>query len=243
MVEQIRKVKPRDFAMEQIKWYISEQKLGPHAKLPSERQLCEEWNINRSTLRSAIKRLTEENILYSEVGSGTYVAPPKFRINLQDAKSTTESFKGTGNFLWTDVVDSEMLKADEFLAEKLGISEGSKVFCLKRIRRKNNVPFRLEESYINYQLCEGIENNSFIDVSLFKVLKNYGLILYQGNEDIGIEYASSEIAEKLDVKEGSFLFCLSGITTDVEGRVVEYFNILSRPDQAQFSSSLRMDVD
>lgn len=243
MVEQIRKVKPRDFAMEQIKWYISEQKLGPHAKLPSERQLCEKWNINRSTLRSAIKRLIEENILYSEVGSGTYVAPPKFRINLQDAKSTTESFKGTGNFLWTDVVDSVFLEADTFLSKKLGIEEGSKVFCLKRIRRKNNVPFRLEESYINYQLCEGIENNSFIDMSLFKVLKNYGLVLYQGNEDIGIEYADKEVAKKLAVEEGSFLFSLSGITTDIDGRVVEYFKILSRSDQTQFSSSLKMSVD
>lgn len=241
-MEQIRKVKPRDYAMEQIKWYITEEKLGPHAKLPSERQLCEKWDINRSTLRSAIKRLIEENILYSEVGSGTYVAPPKFRINLQDAKSTTESFKGTGNFLWTDVIDSVFLEADTFLAEKLGIEEGAKVFCLRRIRRKNNVPFRLEESYINYQLCEGIENNIFIDMSLFKVLKNYGLNLYQGNEDIGIEYATKEEAEKLDVEEGRFLFSLSGVTSDIEGRIVEYFKILSRPDQVQFSSSLKMDV-
>lgn len=239
-MEQIKKVKPRDYAIEQIRWYIEENKLGPHAKLPGERDMCDMWGVNRSTLRSAIKRLVEENILYSETGSGTYVAPPKFRMNLQDAKSTTESMRGTGNFLWTEVVDSFFLEADEYLSDKLCLNKGEKVFCLIRIRRKNNIPFRIEKSYINYSLCEGIENHNFTDESLFKILKSYGLTLDTGNEDIGIVYAGKDEAQLLQIDEGDHLFGIRGIISDINGKIVEYFDILTRADQVQFTSILKI---
>ena len=52
--------RPRDEATEHIECYILEKKLPPHAKLPSERDMCSMWNFNRTTLRSAIKRLIVE---------------------------------------------------------------------------------------------------------------------------------------------------------------------------------------
>ena len=238
-MERTKKVKPRDFAMEQIQWYICEHKLGPHAKLPGERELCEMWGLNRSTLRGAIRRLIEENILYSEKGAGTYVAAPKFRMHLQDVKSTTEAFRGTGNFLWTEVVKAYFKNADAILAERLNIAEGDRVFCLKRVRRKNNVPFRIEESYLNYGLCEGIEERSFTDESLFQILRNAGLTPDRGNEEIGISYVSKEEAQLLGISEGQYVFKLQGITVDDKGRCLEFFRSLTRADQVQFSSILK----
>ena len=54
--------RPRDEATEHIECYILEKKLPPHAKLPSERDMCSMWNFNRTTLRSAIKRLIVEGV-------------------------------------------------------------------------------------------------------------------------------------------------------------------------------------
>ena len=36
----------RDEAVEKIECYIIENKLKPHAKIPSERDMCDMWNIN-----------------------------------------------------------------------------------------------------------------------------------------------------------------------------------------------------
>ena len=45
--------KPRDEAMENIENYIIRNGLKTDDKLPSERTMCEMWNLNRSTLQIA----------------------------------------------------------------------------------------------------------------------------------------------------------------------------------------------
>ena len=52
-MEKIKKIRPQDMAMEQIQWYIQENQLKPHTQLPSERELCTMWQMNRSTLHTA----------------------------------------------------------------------------------------------------------------------------------------------------------------------------------------------
>lgn len=56
-MEKIKKIRPQDMAMEQIQWYIQENQLKPHTQLPSERELCTMWQMNRSTLHTAIQQL------------------------------------------------------------------------------------------------------------------------------------------------------------------------------------------
>lgn len=43
-------------------------------RLPSERDLADDYEVSRMTLRQAITLLVEEGILERRVGSGTYVA-------------------------------------------------------------------------------------------------------------------------------------------------------------------------
>ena len=58
-----------DDAAEAIENYISMHNLNPHDRIPSERAMAEELGINRTTCREALKRLENEHILYSIVGS------------------------------------------------------------------------------------------------------------------------------------------------------------------------------
>lgn len=172
-MEHPKTIRPSQAAVEQIEWYIQKNKLQSHAKLPGEREMSEMWKINRSALRSAIQRLVAENKLYSQKGSGTYVAPPKLERNLQDIKSTSEFIRGTGYFLWTEVLDSKIVSCSRYLAQKLEISEGNPVFYLKRLRLKNNIPLMIESCYIDYKRCKGIEAHNFMEESLYQVLKEY----------------------------------------------------------------------
>jgi len=235
----IREILPRDKAIEQIEWYIMSNELKPHTKLPSERSMCEMWGINRSTLRVALKRLIDENVIYSEKGSGTYVAPPRLIRNLQDAKSTSESMRGTGYFLWTEVLEARIEESDKHVSLKLGIPEHSKVFYLKRRRIRKNVPFMIERSYINYQYCKGIEEKDLSDQSVYRILEEYGINLVRGKESISITYASENEASILNVEEGQFLYLLTGIAEDDKGRAIEYFENVARSDEIQFTSTLR----
>ena len=238
-MEQHKQIRPRDDAAEKIECYIRRHKLSPLDKLPAEREMCEMWDLNRTTLRSAIKRLTAEGKLYSLKGSGTYVAPPKLERNLQDVKSTTESVRGAGHMLRNVVLDVQVIECNKYLSKRLEVPLGHKVFYLRRLRVMDASPYMIESSYINYDFCRGIEEYDFTDESLYRVLSYYGVYLTQGQEHVGITYATEDEARHLEVAEEDYLFYLNGAARDSEGRLVEYFKTVVRADKVRFSTVLR----
>ena len=229
-MEKIKKIRPQDMAMEQIQWYIQENQLKPHTQLPSERELCTMWQMNRSTLHTAIQQLIEERKLYSVKGSGTFVAPPRLVRNIKGIQSTSEAMRKTGYFLWTEVLISRIETCDGYVARKLQIEEGDKVFHLYRLRIRNNVPLMIENSYINYEQCEGLEAHNFAEESLYKVLGDLGILLTKGTEKVGITFATEEEAKLLKVEEGQYLYYQSGVVNDDRGVGIEFFRIMARPD-------------
>lgn len=72
MAETIRK-SASDAAKEYIIAQIEQGKLKTGDKLPNERQLSEQLNVSRVSLREAICSLTAEGILVSRQGAGTFV--------------------------------------------------------------------------------------------------------------------------------------------------------------------------
>jgi len=54
---------------------IKELRLPPDTRLPSIRQLARELDVNTTTVVSAYKELEREKVVYSVVGSGTFITP------------------------------------------------------------------------------------------------------------------------------------------------------------------------
>ena len=231
--------RPRDAAAELIECYIRSQNLSPHDRLPSERAMCEMWGLNRSTLRTAIRRLTEEGWLYSVLGSGTFVAPPKLERDLQDARSLTETVRDAGRMIRSQVLDLRITECSAWLSGKLGCAPGHPVFFLRRLRFLDNVPFTIETCYLDHEVCPGIENGDYCKGSLYQALGALGVNPVQGSEHIGITYATEEEAALLEVPEECPLFFLSGTSMNAEGRTIEYFKAVVRYDKVRFSSVLR----
>src|SRR5579862_5716713 len=53
---------------------IRNGEFASHVKLPTEGELSEQYEASRSTVREAIRRLTDEGLLESRPGQGTFVA-------------------------------------------------------------------------------------------------------------------------------------------------------------------------
>ena len=237
--EEKSRVRHRDEAVELIECYLQRHDLAPHGKLPSEREMCEMWGLNRATLRAALRRLIELGRIYSLKGSGTYVAPPKLERNLQDAKSTTESVRGAGHKLLTWLLEENIIEANEYLAEKMGVRPGHRVLYLRRLRIMDGIPYMIETNYINLELCPRLVEYDFCDESLYRVLNYHSVYPCQGEESVGITYATENEAKHLQTAAGDALFFLTGIAQDQNGTVVEYFKSVARPDKVRFSSILR----
>ena len=64
----------------QIKSYLQQGilsgSLAVDTRLPASRQLAEELGVNRITVENAYAELESEGLIFTKLGSGTYVLPP-----------------------------------------------------------------------------------------------------------------------------------------------------------------------
>jgi GntR family transcriptional regulator len=62
------------YIADDLRTKIGSGELAPNAKLSTEGELSEEYEASRNTVREAIRRLTDEGLLESRPGQGTFVA-------------------------------------------------------------------------------------------------------------------------------------------------------------------------
>ena len=70
-------MKKYEFIKEEIKKYINENNNVPHSLIPSRSHWVKRFNVSDITVRKALTLLCNENCIYSHVGKGFFVSPPK----------------------------------------------------------------------------------------------------------------------------------------------------------------------
>lgn len=69
----LKREKLSEEVIKQIKILISEEKLNPGDRLPSERKLSDYFEVGRPTIREALQKLKNIGLVETKVGDGTYV--------------------------------------------------------------------------------------------------------------------------------------------------------------------------
>lgn len=234
------KVGSRDQTAELVEAYIIDHGLLPGDKLPSEREMCEMWGLNRMTLRNALKRLSNFGVVESRASLGMFVAPPKMVRNLQDTIGFSQAVREAGHVPSHRVVGYELIEANKFVVRHLHVMLASPTFVIKRVNAIDGHPVSVETSWVNAQHCEGIEAYDFSKVSLYKTLEDrYGIIPTSGMEKISVTKVDEEEADLLGVDVGISAFFQTGLILDQHERPVEYFKNVVLPNRISFSTELR----
>ena len=154
---------------------ISAGELKPGDALPTESSLQEAFNVSRVTVRQALKLLTEEQIVESIQGSGTYVKEERVNYDIYQLTGFYEKLADRNVDTHSEVSIFEVLKADAKLAEKLNLSHDDKVWHVKRVRLIKQKPVNLEETWMPLALFpdltwEVMENSKYHYVEQIKKL-------------------------------------------------------------------------
>ena len=154
---------------------ISAGELKPGDALPTESSLQEAFNVSRVTVRQALKLLTEEQIVESIQGSGTYVKEERVNYDIYQLTGFYEKLADRNVDTHSEVSIFEVLKADAKLAEKLNLSHDDKVWHVKRVRFIKKKPVNLEETWMPLAMFpdltwEVMENSKYHYVEQIKKL-------------------------------------------------------------------------
>lgn len=215
----------------QLRDRITDEQLGPHTLLPSERELAEQHRVSRMTARQALSLLESEGMVYRKPPRGTFVAEPRVRFHIG---SFTEEVARLGMR-----PDAKLLWAEEqvptaSIRRALDLDTDATVHAFHRLRTVDGVPFALETTYLPAALTPGILDDS-PDGSLWALLRaRYGVELSRSTAVLESVVLDDHSSAQLGVRPGSAGTLLARCTLDTAGRPVEYARDVYRADRTSF---------
>jgi GntR family transcriptional regulator len=209
-------------------------------KMIAENDLCKILNVSRTTVRQSMNRLVDEGLLVRYRGKGSFIADQKLRRNINYMYSFTENIRASGAVPSSIVLASDVRKADQLIREKLQLPTGNeKVFFLSRLRCVNSEPINLENMYIPYYLCKGIEASDFSNTSVYQILSNqYSLNLFRAVETLEAIVISGDSVKKLNCRRNMPGFKIQRISYLESGYIFEYTTSITRSDKCMFKLDL-----
>jgi len=205
-------------------------------RLPSERELCEAFNLSRTTIREAIDALVNEGLLRREKGRGTFIAKPKITEKwLETPDSFTDSMLEQGYQLETKVLSLTVENSPYKVSRELRLRTDEPVIVLNRLRIILQEPILLVTSYIPQKLCPELVNEDFSRQSLYQLWREkYNIRITQAKRFMEAVAADELEANLLNVRQGSPLMLIESTAYLEDGTPVEYFKARHRGDRTRF---------
>lgn len=217
---------------------IENEEFPADEPIPSERELMEMYQVSRITVRKAVDELVNEGYLYKIQGKGTYVKTDERSSNLFAITSCTEDVVRMGMKPTKKVMVAELVYANAKRAKALEITQEERVFMLGRILFADQEPLNYTVTFLPEKVFPGIDRHSFDRESLYQVLQEeYGVRLTKARRTIEAILARDEVAEYLDIEEGSPIILFRCVTYGiVNGKEipVENFKCYYRTDKFKF---------
>jgi GntR family transcriptional regulator len=220
--------------IESGEWAVGEQ-------IPSERELCKQFDVSRITVRQAIAEAEKEGLLQAVQGKGTFVAKPKIHQELQQITSFKETMAMWGMVPRTKVFRIESEPADLTIASVLGMTEGEPVVHLELVGYGDQLPMVYYHSTFSHRigillaeeakkLEEAGEGFSTYDLYEKAGLEKPGMV----KQTYEVGTASALIGERLQIPEGQPLFRVTSIFSSIAEQPLEFRTAYYRGDKYKF---------
>jgi GntR family transcriptional regulator len=205
-------------------------------RMPSERELCDAFNLSRTTVREAIDALVSEGLLRREKGRGTFVAEPKIReMWLKEPDSFTDSMLEQGYQIETQVLNLTVIPSPQKVARELRLRSGEPVIVLDRLRLILQEPILVVTGYIPEKFCPNLVNEDFTHYSLYHVLgEKYNIRIARARRMVEAVAATNLEASLLNIRQGAPLLLIESTSYLEDGTPIEYFKARHRGDRTSF---------
>ena len=107
--------------------------------LPSESQLCKEYDISPMTVRRAINVLLDQGVVYTERGRGTFVKPLQLEAVTFGLGEFTSLFQNNHSTR-VKLLQAKIVRADERTAAQLGIAPGERSIGMTSLIVEGDTP-------------------------------------------------------------------------------------------------------
>jgi len=196
--------------------------LRPGDPLPSDTELCREFDVSRMTARNAMQRLAEEGLIEREPGRGSFVAEPPAHRRANSLMSFSKEMRRRGRVPSSRIVDRLLRPPTATEAASLRVPEDEPVVCLRRIRLADGEAIAIEQAALQGRCASAVLTADLERGSLHAVLADAGFVPTRGSATITAECATAEDSRLLGVPPLDPLLVERRVIVDQRGRPLEY---------------------
>jgi GntR family transcriptional regulator len=213
---------------------IESEELVPDSKLPTESELSEEYEASRNTVREAIRRLTDEGLLESRLGQGTFVkrkvnpfvtvltADPETGFGGGETAAYLSEVRGKHRQPTTSVPRVEVVTVSDAVARLLSIERGAQVVSRTQDRYIDGEPWSRQTTfYLMDFITKGATNLIMaqdIEEGAVRYLEGFGFRQTGYRDWITARLATEEDQLFFQIGHNSAVFVDSRVAFDQENK-------------------------
>jgi len=226
-----------------IKEALKKGELKPEQFIPPERDLSEEFDVSRITIRKALEGLSVEGVIKRIKGKGAIIAKPKIEGQLFNRLiGTYQDLEDKGFKITDKILDFKIIESSESVTKELNLLSREKVYRLERIRFLDDEPYHYSKTFIPQKICPDFDYNILIKKSLINVLeKKYRLKIYKVRRLLEAGIASKEESDLFKIKIGSPILTFYNTAFLKKGTPIEYTLNKIRGDMSKFEIEISLD--
>ena len=221
---------------------IDEGKLLPGDKLPSEKELENQFSVSRVTIRRALQELSHEERIVRMPGKGSFVLQPKIEP-LTALTSFSENMRAQGYEPSYRQANIKIISADKKVANLLNVPLAEKIVLINRIMLANGLPMALQSASLPFFIYQ--KGPSFFtpevltNISMYKVMElELGVKLYKAEEWVDASTATPDEAQLLEISPGDSILIIERLTYSIENMPVEYVKLIFPANRYRYKVEL-----
>lgn len=206
-------------------------------RLPSEAQICEQYEVSPMTARRALTILLDEGLVTAARGRGTFVKPLVLTTAMFGLDALEELFNGE----WTSVrfLSVKTIPATPRISRRLGTPIGGKVISIRRLLSRDGQPVAYHREYLVFDPSRPVVEAEMGITSLQGLFQGKGeTVLKRGDLGIQATVLTDEEAQLLNAAAGSAAFRIEHIFFDFEEQPVSWGWFIVPGNCLQFSATV-----
>jgi GntR family transcriptional regulator len=233
---------PLYYQLEMALRHAIETGLFPDGRLPTERELVEQYAVSRLTVRSALRRLeAEEGLIERHRARGTFVRPDALAKLVRDPVQWTleEYIRRHIGSRANKVLSIEQIESPTGVAAALGLPQHEPVWRILMLGLTDDEPLFLERRYYPLDIGAKVVGQELTKGSVREILEEaLGVRIGTSRMRIDATVANSSEARYLNVRKGHPLLVCEVTSYDAEGRALQLLQDAFRGDRVAIAMTL-----
>jgi GntR family transcriptional regulator len=221
----------------QIQKVVEDKQINDGHQLLNENLLTEIFDVNRLTLRNALRELDLDGLIERKKGYGTFVSSKK-KISYMSQETSFYSDQLKEENLETIVVSNIIKTSSKDIQNKMNLVSNKKISIVERYRLLNNDPIFYSFIYIPVKFCERIEDKDIEQSSIIRIIEEKFDNKIKRIERY-LEYVDPKefknISEILKLESAEGLFYMQSYLFNDDGLIIAYFQDYLRTSKNKFS--------